>query len=118
MELAALIGAGIAGEILLRKACPALPLKACKARGFRFFCLTYLTSDGSVGVGVDVRTLSSATPPQRRKSVQVARRRARTVASVVDSADPSLDLDGDGDDDLGGGGHADDSDTNVLMSRW
>ena len=40
------------------------------------------------------------------------------MASVVDSADPSRDLDGDGDDDPGGGGHADDSDTNVLMSRW
>ena len=149
MESAAPNGAGIAGETLLSKACPAssarparpvlrlessltfasggcaararratlaLPLKACRARGFRFFCLTYLTLHGSVTVGDDVKTLSSATPPQRRKFMQVACRRARTVASVVVRAAPSRDFDGEVGVNLAGG-HADDSDTNVLMRR-
>ena len=95
----------------------ALSLKACRARGFSLFCLTHLTLDGSVGVGDDVKTLSSATPPQRRKSMQVACRRARTVTIAVVSAAPSRDLEGD-DGASFAGGHADDSDTNVLMRRW
>ena len=68
-------------------------------------------------VGDDVKTLSSATPPQRHKSMQVVCRRARTVASVVVKAVLSRDLDGEVGVNLAGG-HADDSNTNVLMRRW
>jgi hypothetical protein len=56
-------------------------------------------------------------PTERRKSMQVACRRARTVARVVARASRSLDLEGDTHADAVGG-HAEDSDTNVLTSRW
>ena len=44
----------------------------------------YSTVDGSVGVGENnVRTLSSATPPQSRKSMQVVLARARTGIDIA-----------------------------------
>ena len=75
----------------------------------------YSTVDGSVGVGENVKTLSSATPPQRRKSMHVVLVRARTEVATACSAPRSRDLEGDGEM---AGGQTDDSDTNVLMRRW
>ena len=92
-------------------------LKACSARGLRLLCLVYSTLDGSVAVGDLVKTLSSATPPQRHKSMQVACARARTVADAVEKASRILDLEGDEEDKMAGG-QAGDSDTKVLMRRW
>lgn len=76
----------------------------------------YSTVDGSVGVGENkVRTLSSAAPPQRRKSMQVVLERARTEVATACSALCSRDLEGDGEM---AGGQTEDSDTNVLTRRW
>jgi len=77
----------------------------------------YSTVDGSVAVGENnVRTLcSSATPPQRRKSMQVVLARARTEAATAFSALRSRDREGDGEM---AGGQTEDSDTNVLTRRW
>ena len=92
----------------------ALPLTAWSLRGLCRLGLMYSASDGSVGVDDDVKTASIATPPQRRKSMPVSRARVQAACTTAITAALSLDLDGEGEDRRG---HAEDSDTKVLMRR-